>query len=50
MSGVDVSQIKELQKQIANLGKIMQQMNKRVEYLERERQRLKSEIDSVKNK
>jgi len=47
---VDVSQVKELQKQIAQLEKMMQQLIKRVDLLDRERRRIKQEIGNVKNK
>lgn len=50
MSAVDASQIKEIQKQVANLEKMMQQLIKRVELLDRERRRIKQEIGNVKNK
>jgi outer membrane murein-binding lipoprotein Lpp len=47
---VDASQVKELQKQIAQLEKMMQQLIKRVDLLDRERRRIKQEIGNVKNK
>lgn len=50
MSAVDASQIKDLQKQIAQLEKMMQQLVKRVDLLDRERRRIKQEIGNVKNK
>lgn len=50
MSTVDASQVKELQKQIAHLEKMMQQLVKRVDLLDRERRRIKQEIGNVKNK
>jgi len=50
MSPVDASQIKEIQKQLAQLEKMMQQLIKRVDLLDRERRRIKQEIGNVKNK
>ncbi len=50
MASVDVSQVKELQKQIAHLESIVRQLAKRVDLLDRERQRIKSEIGSIKSK
>ena len=50
MATVDVSQIKELQKQLAHLESIVRQLTKRVELLDRERQRIKSEIGTIKSK
>lgn len=50
MSNVDVTQIKELQKQIVHLESIVRQLAKRVELLDRERQRIKTEVGNLKNK
>lgn len=50
MSTVDVSQIKELQKQLVHLESIVRKLAKRVDLLDRERQRLKAEVGNLKNK
>lgn len=50
MASVDVQQIKDLQKQLATLESIVRQLAKRIDLLDRERQRLKSEISTIKSK
>ena len=50
MSDVDVSKIKELQRQVASLEQIVKQLITRVEHLDKERRRIKQELGNVKNK
>lgn len=50
MATVDVQQIKDLQKQLSNLEAMMRQLVRRVDLLDRERQRLKAEISTIKSK